>query len=253
MDGQNYVVFHNAADDSYMNTTANFRGAYATGEAVDIYFQAAGAGVATPGAFDKITVVCTNGEEDRAIEQLGAVMAGSINPLTVIADDVNSVYACSDISAVTTIALAGIGQTFRIPVEDVTADDSLLASESGKIFVFQDAAAVLTLPDSGAGDIIGVHYTFISNYAATGQEVICADTGNEIMIGSVLGSDSGDDTTIGSFNAEVGDAFSSIEFTGATEGELGSRFTLTCYDTDRWLIDGTVLHDGSIATPFATS
>jgi len=85
------------------------------------------------------------------------------------------------------------------------------------------------------------------------DEIIFADTGNEIMIGSVLGSDSGDDTTIGSFNAEVGDAFSSIEFTGATEGELGSRFTLTCYDTDRWLIDGTVLHDGSIATPFATS
>ena len=30
MDGQNYVVFHTAADDSYMNSSANFRGADVT-------------------------------------------------------------------------------------------------------------------------------------------------------------------------------------------------------------------------------
>ena len=27
MDGQNYVVFHTGDNDSYMNTTANFKGA----------------------------------------------------------------------------------------------------------------------------------------------------------------------------------------------------------------------------------
>jgi hypothetical protein len=90
------LIFHNAADDSYMNTVENFRGAFASTQTVDIYFQAAGAGVASPGAFDKITVACTNGEEDRAVEQLAGVMAGGSNPVTVVADDVNSVYACQD-------------------------------------------------------------------------------------------------------------------------------------------------------------
>ena len=246
------LIFHNAADDSYMNTAENYRGAYSTGAAIDIYFQAAGAGVATPGAFDKITCAVTNGEEDRAIEQLAAAMTG-IHANVVVADDVNSIYACQDITSVTTIALAGIGQTFRVPVEDVTANDSLLASESGKTFVFQDAAAVLTLPDSGAGDIIGVNYTFISNSAGSGQEVKCADTTGEIIIGSLLVSDTDDATTAGSYTAEVGDAFSSVEFTGATEGELGSMFKLTCYDTDRWYIQGTALQGGGSATPFATS
>jgi hypothetical protein len=141
----------------------------------------------------------------------------------------------------------------RHVVESVTADDTLTAAESGKIFVFADAAAVLTLPDSGAGDIIGCNFTFISNFAGTGQEVKCTDTTNEMFIGSLLGSDSGDDATIGSWNAEVGDAFSSVEFTGPTEGELGSNFEVICYAADRWLIRGTVLHDGSIATPFAAS
>ena len=248
-----YVIFHNAADDSYMNTVENFRGAFAATETVDIYFQAAGAGVATPGAFDKITVACTNGEEDRAVEQLANAMTRNASTI-VIADDVNSVYACQDITSVTTIALAGIGQTFRVPVESVTGNDTLLASESGKTFVFADAAAVLTLPDSGAGDIIGTKFTFISNFTATGQEVICADTTNEIIVGALLNSDTDDDNSTKAWNAEIADGFSSVEFTGVAEGAIGSYFTLTNYAADRWLVDGIVIQEGgSEATPFAAS
>ena len=32
-----YLIFHNAADDSYMNTSENFRGCYAATETIDIY------------------------------------------------------------------------------------------------------------------------------------------------------------------------------------------------------------------------
>jgi hypothetical protein len=142
---------------------------------------------------------------------------------------------------------------YRALVESVTADDTLTAAESGKIFVFADAAAVLTLPDSGAGDIIGVSYTFISNYQATGQEVICADTSNEMFIGAIVHNDTDDDTTTKSFSAEVADGFSSVEFVDATEGELGSYFTVTCYAADRWLIRGVAMSAGTSATPFAAS
>ena len=248
MDGQNYVVFHNAADDSYMNTAANFRGAYAATETVDIYFESA----TTSAGFDKIIVACTNGEEDRAIEQLAAAIGGGkAGGYTVIADDVNSVYACENITSVTSITLAG--KAVNSVVESVTGNDTLTAADSGKTFVFADAAAVLTLPDSGGGDIIGWTAKFVSNFTATGQEVLCTDTTNEVMLGGVIHVDTDDDTTTKSFAAEVADGFSSVEITGTTGGEPGSLWTLTCIAADRWIVEGVMQSAGTSATPFAAS
>ena len=141
----------------------------------------------------------------------------------------------------------------RRKVEQVTANDALTAAESGTIYVFADAAAVLTLPDSGAGDIIGVHYTFVSNFQGTGQEVICADTTNEKMIGALMVADSDDITSGGSFTAEAGNSYSSIEFEDTTRGEPGSMFKLTNIAADLWLVEGGVMSAGTSADPFATS
>ena len=176
-----------------------------------------------------------------SLQNTGSVDFGST--LTVVGN--------TDITGSLTLSSTLMGQ--RLSVESVTADDTLTVAESGKVFVFADAAAVLTLPDSGGGSIIGTHFTFISYFAGTGQEVIMSDTTNEMFIGSVTGIDTGDDTTISSWSAEAGDSYSSIEFTGATEGELGSNFEVINFAADRWLIRGVVLHDGTIATPFATS
>ena len=246
MNGQNYVVFHNAADDSYMNKAGNFRGAYASTETIDIYFDSA----TTSAGFDHIIVACTNGEEDRAIEQLAAAIGGG-RGMTVIADDVNSVYACEDITSVTSITLAG--KAVNSVVESVTGNDTLTAADSGKTFVFADAAAVLTLPDSGGGDIIGWTAKFISNFQGTGQEVICTDTTNEVMLGGVVHVDTDDDTVTKGFAAEVADGFSSIEITETTEGEPGSMWTLTNIAADRWIVEGVMQSAGTSATPFAAS
>ena len=244
----NYVIFHNAADDSYMNKAGNFRGAYASTETVDIYFDSA----TTSAGFDRIIVACTNGEEDRAIEQLAAAIGGGkAGGYTVIADDVNSVYACDNITSVTSITLAG--KAVNSVVESVTGNDTLTAADSGKTFVFADAAAVLTLPDSGDGDIIGWTAKFISNFQGTGQEVICTDTTNEVMLGGVVHVDTDDDTVTKGFAAEVADGFSSIEITGTTEGEPGSLFTLTNIAADRWIVEGVMQSAGTSATPFAAS
>ena len=244
----NYVIFHNAADDSYMTSAANFRGAYASTETVDIYFESA----TTSAGFDHIVVACTNGEEDRAIEQLAAAIGGGKSGgYTVVADDVNSVYACDNITSVTSITLAG--KAVNSVVESVTGNDTLTAADSGKTFVFADAAAVLTLPDSGGGDIIGWTAKFISNFQGTGQEVICADTTNEVMLGGVVHVDTDDDTVTKGFAAEVADGFSSIEITGTTEGEPGSLWTLTCIAADRWIVEGVMQSAGTSATPFAAS
>ena len=141
----------------------------------------------------------------------------------------------------------------RKNIHSLNADYTALASDSGKTFVFADAAAVLTLPDSGAGDIIGWSAKFISNFQGTGQEVKNADTTNEVMLGGVVHVDTDDDTVTKGFAAEVADGFSSIEITGTTEGEPGSLFTLTNIAADRWIVEGVMQSAGTSATPFAAS
>jgi len=140
------------------------------------------------------------------------------------------------------------------PTESVTADDSLLATESGTLYVFADAAATLTLPDSGAGDIIGCTFEFVSMFQGTGQKVVCADTGNEKIVGAIVASDADDDNATKAWGAEVADNFSSVNITSVALGRPGTKWKLTCVAADRWLVEGVALQSGgSEATLFATT
>jgi hypothetical protein len=248
-----YIYIKTANDSAYMNTAKNFKGAHHSADTViDLYFEAAGA---VEGAFDKITLTVTTQKEQEVMDSIGGALAGTHSKgMIVIADDVASKYVNANITAVGAFALAQTAATFKVPTESVTANDTLTAAESGTTYVFADAAAVLTLPDSGAGDIIGTTYKFISNFTGTGQEVICADTTNEFFIGTIIGADQDADASPLGWNAQVSDGFSSIEFTGVTDGKIGSYFTVTNYAADRWLIEGVVAQSGgSEATPFAAS
>ena len=248
------VFIKTANNDAYMNTVSNFRGAvHSADTAVDLYFQAAAAGSTSGAAYDKIPLVVTTEKEQEVMADISGALAGShSNPMVVIADDVASSYVNANITSVGTFSLNTAGHTRK--VESVTASDSLLASESGTIYIFADAAAVLTLPDSGGGDIIGTTYTFISySTQGTGQEVICADTTNEDIVGALVVADTDDITSAGTFTAEVGQTFSSVEITNAQEGEPGSIFKLTNIAADVWFIEGTMLSAGTSATPYATS
>ncbi len=248
-----YVFIKTANNEAYMNQVANFRGAIHSGDtAVDLYFAAAGSGV--EGAFDKIPLVIGSEKEQEVMEFIGAALSGGASTgMVVIADDVAGKYVNPNISSVGAFQLASTGTIAKANVESITADTVLTASDSGKTFVFADAAAILTLPDSGAGDIIGWTAKFISNFQGTGQEVICADTTNEVMLGGVVHVDTDDDTVTKGFAAEVADGFSSIEITGTTEGEPGSLWTLTCIAADRWIVEGVMQSAGSSASPFAAS
>ena len=139
-------------------------------------------------------------------------------------------------------------------IEQVTADDSLKATESETLYVFADAAAVLTLPDSGAGDIIGCTFHFLSNFQGTGQKVVCSDTTNEKIVGSVSAVDNDAATDIRGWPSLVGTNNSSVNITSVAQGHPGSYFSLTCIAADRWLVQGTMIQSGgSEATPFATT
>ena len=139
-------------------------------------------------------------------------------------------------------------------IESVTANDTLTAAESGTLYVFADAAATLTLPDSGAGDIIGCTFHFLSNFQGTGQKVVCTDTTNEKIIGGVTMIDNDAEADGGGWPALVSSNFSSVNITSVSLGHPGSSWTLTCVAADRWFVQGTMLQSGGTeATPFATT
>jgi len=252
-----YIFIRTANDSAYMNSVSNFRGAvHSADTSVDVYFQSA----AVDGAsYDKIPLVVTSGSEQTVMRAICYALENDhkgnrSSAMEILADDVVGKYAHEDITSVGALALnTTLVRGQQKTIESVTADDTLTASDSGKTFVFADAAAVLTLPDSGAGDIIGWTAKFISNFQGTGQEVKCADTTDEKIIGALVVADTDDITSGGTFTAEVADSFSSIEITGTTEGEPGSMWTLTCIDTNRWFVEGTMQSAGTSATPFATT
>ena len=191
MDGQNFVVFHNAADDSYMNSSNNFRGAFASTQTVDIYFKSAAVGTAGGSVgYDKIIVACTNGEEDRAVEQLAsAIGGGKAGGFTVIADDVNSVYACQNITSVTSITMNAQG-TFKA-VEALTSATALEREDSGKVFTLTQASAhshtLPTAADAGAG----WHAKFVLVTAGGNAVKVIPDATEDTVIGMIPPSDDG--------------------------------------------------------------
>ena len=130
MDGQNYVVFHAGTDDSYMNSSANFRGADVGATFIDLYFNSA-TYAGTGAGYDKVRLTVTATFEEVALEAVAGALAGNKNPVMVIADDNKSLYIEDHITAVASITLASQVQT-RV-YEDVQAAKALSAADSGKI------------------------------------------------------------------------------------------------------------------------
>ena len=251
MDGQNYVVFHTAADDSYMNSSANFRGADVTGNTeVTVYFTSATSN--DIGAFDSIALNITAGKEIQVMEALGAALAGAKNPVTVIADDINSKYIHDNITSCGAIS---VKTGFKENINNVTADTQLYVYDSGKTFIWTDAAATITLPDSGGGDIIGWTATFMVDVVqGTGQKLVTADTSNEDLVGMLATVDSDAVADGGGWPSLQATGNASINFNSVAQGKPGSWFTVTNTAQDVWHVHGTVMQSGgSEATPFATS
>ena len=240
-----YVIFHNAADDSYMNSTENFRGAYAATQTVDIYFESPIGRTGAASAYDKITCAVTNGEEDRAVEQLAGVMAGSgpKGKVTVVADDVNSVYACQDITSVTTISTATAAISKRVVTW--AAAKTLTAADSGSWVYASDATAgILTLPSPAAG----LEFHVFIAIAQTGDTHITVPSG--YFIG---GMDMSDPTTAGDSNffQSDGDSNDFINLDSDAKGRLAGGYMNIVCDGTNWHVQGHLVGDGTLATPFA--
>lgn len=135
------------------------------------------------------------------------------------------------------------------------ADQVVTAADSGKIIVFNAAAATLcTLP----APKIGMKFTFITSIIATGDHEIQAGTNGHGFLGGVtVVSTTAAKSDNFSANANGADDF--ITQTGGTNGGgAGSIVTIVgISDTSAagcWLVSGNLLAVGStVVTPFATT
>ena len=147
------------------------------------------------------------------------------------------------------------GNNFGVKLLTAGASQTVTAADSGKIIVFNVAAATLcTLP----APKVGMKFTFITSILATGDHEIQAATNGHGFLGGV---------TVVSTTAAKADAFSAnangaddfITMTGGTNGGgAGSIVTVVgIADTSAagcWLVSGNLLAVGStVVTPFATS
>lgn len=136
---------------------------------------------------------------------------------------------------------------------DTAGAVTLTAAQSGSIFLVDKADGLaFTTPDSGAGDIIGCTYEFWVTTAITSNAFsITGGTTDNLFTGGVTALDTDTADVVDFFAPDVSD---DDEFScngGTTGGLLGTKVKVTCVAADLWYIEGTIVGDGSIATPFS--
>ena len=134
----------------------------------------------------------------------------------------------------------------RRPVIAWSAARSLLASESGSLVHATDATAgILTLPTAAAG----LEYHISIGIAQTGDTHISA-SGNGYFLG---GLNLVDPATAGDMNFFTPDGNSNdyINLDSDAKGRLAGGVIRIICDGTNWHVSGTLVGDGTLATPFA--
>ena len=112
---ENYLYFAqgdgaNATSEAVMYPVSSFRGADVKASAVVLYFKpgAIGDAVATGDLNDKVTLSITDGDQKAVLKAIAEKMAGSNiqAPFIVVADEDNSIFCHSSITAVETVLAA---------------------------------------------------------------------------------------------------------------------------------------------------
>ena len=215
--------------------------------------------VMTPSTDDTVTIAAaTHGAlnittvDDAAH---GADMTLTIDGDTIIKAQGKAVARAVGTATASTTNIANAFSFIR-PVIKVTADTQLYAGDSGALVMFNDAAATITLPDSGTAANLGVWFTFaVVNASAGTKKIIVTDTSNEVFAGLIKVIDTDSSSAI-TFKPAAGATNVSITFNGSTTGISGTAVTIVATATDEWtVIDSEVLVTGdpSSVSPFGTS
>ena len=241
MTGQTYVVFHNDSDDSYMNSTANFKGADVGTEFIDIYFNSVS--VANNTGYDKVRLEVLAGKEEAALEGVMAGFAGNkAGAVTVIADDKNSKYIHERVTAVASITLAAQGQyrTVEAITNSAAVTRTLTTAESGTLFTLDMSTAdnnvTITLPTATDSGVAGVYYDFcfLNDNDDDADFIITTGTDAIDFYGYMVRGAA--NSTLLDIDGDASKLTLDASVTGATDTE-GMRLTVLC-DGANWHLSG---------------
>ena len=132
-------------------------------------------------------------------------------------------------------------------VEYLTASRTLVADDSGKVLVLSVAGGLtVTLPSAAPG----LNYKFIVGTTFTTAGQINTAATDELYVGTLMLVDPATATDMNAFSADVSND-DTIDLGTAGQGWLqGGMINIVGISDTRWHVDGLLVGDGTLATPF---
>lgn len=136
------------------------------------------------------------------------------------------------------------------------------ADHGGKLITVDDATMIFTVPAVVATEPddptdpnqlcnLGLTFRFLFTTIASAVEINLS--GSDEFLGAIYQIDTDTSDGLAVYPAEAADNFVSIDLNGTTKGgRVGSYVEITAAASGIWLVSGTVLASGVVATPFAT-
>ena len=136
---------------------------------------------------------------------------------------------------------------FDNKVEFLTASKTLTSNDSGKVFVLSVAGGLtVTLPSAAPG----LNFKFVVGTTFTTAGLINTAATDELYVGTLMLVDPATATDMNAFSADVSDD-DTIDLGSAVQGWIqGGWFNLVAISETRWHVDGLLVGDGTLATPF---
>ena len=136
---------------------------------------------------------------------------------------------------------------FDNKVKRLTSSITLTADDSGSIFILDVAGGLtVTLPTCAPG----LNFKFIVGTTFTTAGLINTAATDELYVGTLMLVDPATATDMNAFSADVSDD-DTIDLGSAGQGWLqGGWFNLVGTSGTRWHVDGQLVGDGTLATPF---
>jgi hypothetical protein len=125
-----------------------------------------------------------------------------------------------------------------------------VADYSGRVIKTNDATLAITLPTITTATLGATYTIFVETTAAS--LISIATDGTDKYVGSVSMIDTDSSGVMSGFAPAAANDF--INMNGTTTGGIaGSVVVITALALNKYLVQGTLLGSGSIATPFANS
>lgn len=126
-----------------------------------------------------------------------------------------------------------------------------VASSASLVLLSCTSGTVVNLP----APVVGTTYQFVVTSAlAAGTHKIITNASTASLIGAVYASGIIAGNTVSTFTSFGTTANIAIAMNGTTTGGTnGTNLNFTAVSSTQWLVEGTIIGSGLLATPFATS